>query len=104
MDLEDKTLIDNNQGPKKRFELHVGDQVAFIDYMLNRNGVIFLTHTEVPDALEGQGIGSTMVSQALEIVRERELKLAPLCPFVAAYLKEHPKKAEGLLAPGYKIG
>ena len=71
-------LIDNEQAPKKRFELHIGDQIAFIDYIINRQGVIYLTHTEVPIGMEGQGVGSAIVSKALDLIRSKNLKMAPL--------------------------
>lgn len=54
-------------------------------------GKIFLTHTEVPKSLEGKGIGSVIVKLAYENIKARELKLVPLCPFVAAYVKRHPE-------------
>lgn len=101
---EELKLVDNKQGPKKRFELHIGDQVAFIDYIINKQGIIYLTHTEVPVALEGQGVGSAIVSKVLEHIRTEGLKMAPLCPFVAVYLKRHPEAAEGIMAPGFSIG
>ena len=97
-------LINNEQNPKKRFELHIGDQIAFIDYIINKNGVIYLTHTEVPVGMEGQGVGSAIVSKALDYIRGQDLKMAPLCPFVAAYIKNNPGSADNLLAPGFSIG
>ena len=103
IDWADKPLINNKEGLKKRFELHLGNQFAFIDYILNKNGVIFLTHTEVPENLEGRGMGSAIVSKTLEYIRAENLKMAPLCPFVAAYLKDHPGIANDLLAPGFSI-
>ncbi len=99
----DRELIDNDQGPKKRFELHIGDQIAFTDYIINKKGIIYLTHTEVPVSLEGNGVGSALVSKVLQNMRERGIKMAPLCPFVAAYLKNHPEAADGILAPGFSI-
>ena len=104
VDWASKPLINNSEGLKKRFELHLGEQFAFIDYILNKNGVIFLTHTEVPVGMEGKGVGSAIVSKALDYVRKENLKMAPLCPFVAAYLKDHPGIADDLLAPGFSIG
>ena len=99
-----KPLVNNNEGLKKRFELHLGDQFAFVDYIINKNGVIFLTHTEVPENLEGNGMGSAIVSKVLDYMRKEGMLMAPLCPFVAAYLKEHPGVADDLLAPGFSIG
>tara|TARA_R110002167_G_scaffold65757_12_gene186037 strand:- start:329 stop:652 length:324 start_codon:yes stop_codon:yes gene_type:complete len=97
-------LINNDAGSQKRFELHVNGHIAFMDYIISKQGIIYLTHTEVPKSLEGQGVGSTLVSKVLEYVRTAGLKMAPLCPFLAAYLKRHPGKADGLLALGYSVG
>ena len=58
---------------------------------------IYLTHTEVPAALEGQGVGTELVRQVLEDIKKKELTLVPLCPFVAAYIKKHPQWRELVL-------
>ncbi len=102
-DWQQLPLINSDKGVKKRFELGEGKKVAFIDYIINKQGIIYLTHTEVPRALEGNGLGSIIVAKTLHYVRESGLKMAPLCPFVAAYLKRHPEKADGILAPGFSI-
>ena len=67
-----------------------GDHAGLIAYR-ERDGVVTMLHTEVDAAFEGKGVGSTLVREALEDVRARGLKLRPLCPFVAAYVKRHPE-------------
>jgi uncharacterized protein len=86
---------------KKRFESKVDGAWAFIEYIRVENKM-YLTHTEVPSAMEGKGIASLLVKHALDIIAKEERKLVPLCPFVAAYVKKHPEY-EGLLAAGYKV-
>lgn len=88
---------------KKRFELDVDGHQAIIESILNNQGIMFLTHTEVPVALEGKGVGKRIVELALDYIKQHDYKLAPLCPFVAAYLKRH-REWEFMLAPGYHIG
>ena len=97
-------LINRDKGSKKRFELGENPDVPFVEYILNTQNTIFLTHTEVPVGLEGNGIGGILVGKVLDQIKESGKLMAPLCPFVAAYLKKHPEKAEGILAPGYSIG
>ncbi|WP_411030467.1 GNAT family N-acetyltransferase [Spongiimicrobium sp. 3-5] len=97
------TLINNVSDPKKRFEMHIEDKVAFVEYIISKQQIIYLTHTEVPQGLEGKGVGGAMVSKVLDFIVQSKLKMAPLCPFVAAYLKRHPTRATGILAPGYSI-
>lgn len=87
---------------KKRFELEVEGKTAFIEYILTNDNSMFLTHTEVPVALEGKGVGSAIVSKTLEYIKEKGYTLAPLCPFVAAYVKRHPDW-KSILAKGYNV-
>lgn len=98
--LQNTVLIHNEE--KKRFELEVENAVAFIEYIQNKDNIIFLTHTEVPSELEGKGVGSAIVSRTLEWIKGQGYTLAPLCPFVAAYLKRHPEWT-GILAPGFHV-
>jgi len=87
---------------KRRFELEVDGHIAFIDYILNNENMMFLTHTEVPPALGGKGVGTKIVEQALEYIKEKSYSLAPLCPFVAKYLRIHPEW-QSIMAKGYKV-
>ncbi|RZJ64341.1 MAG: N-acetyltransferase [Flavobacterium sp.] len=88
---------------KKRFELDVDGHTAIIESILAKGDIMFLTHTEVPAALEGKGVGKRIVESALNYIKDHDYKLAPLCPFVAAYLKRHPEW-KTILADGYNIG
>ena len=103
-DLEKIPLVLNTVGNQKRFELRLDPGVAYVEYLQNQQGVIYLTHTEVPETLEGKGVGSVLLRKVFSHIRELKVKIAPLCPFVAAYLKRHPEEAEGMLAPGFHIG
>ncbi|NND63819.1 MAG: N-acetyltransferase [Flavobacteriaceae bacterium] len=86
---------------KRRYEAQIGDQVAFIDYIKAKDA-IYLTHTEVPKQLEGQGIGFKLVENVLQILKSKGEKLAPLCPFVAVYIKRNPEW-KSILARGYNV-
>jgi predicted GNAT family acetyltransferase len=79
-----------------RFELKAGDHVAVAYYTLSP-GVITFTHTEVPSALSGQGIGSKLARGALEQVRARGLKVVPKCPFIAAFIAKNVEFADLVL-------
>jgi uncharacterized protein len=73
-----------------RFELDAGGVTAFMNYRLAGN-VIRLEHTETPPQARGRGIASQLTAAVLEIVRKRGLKVVPRCPFVRAYLTQHPE-------------
>ncbi len=97
--LESKLVLNED---KKRFEYKVNGAIAFIEFILSNENIMFLTHTEVPVELEGKGVGSAIVSKTLEYIKEKGYTLAPLCPFVAAYVKRHPDW-KTILAKGYNV-
>lgn len=80
-----------------RFELDVDGHTALAFYRL-APGVITFTHTEVPKALSGRGVGSTLARGALEAARAQGLKVVVECPFVAAYIAKHPEYGDLLLS------
>jgi predicted GNAT family acetyltransferase len=77
-----------------RYELWDGDTLAgFIEYRL-RNDVVAMTHTEVEPHLQTQGLGTRLVADALADTRARGRTVKPYCPFVAAYIREHPENED----------
>jgi uncharacterized protein len=86
--------IDVRDNPAERqFEAHVDGAVAVAAYTIDGDRIVF-THTTVPKALEGRGVGSALVAAALASARDRGLKVVPRCSFVAAYIKRHPESAD----------
>ena len=95
----DLPIRDNQE--EQRFEMDLGDgTLAIAEYRL-RPDVILFTHTEVPSAHEGQGIGSALIRFALHWARERGLKVVPICPFFAAFIRRHAEEQD-LVAPSYR--
>jgi predicted GNAT family acetyltransferase len=78
---------------KSRFELDVGDTMAFANYRLTPSTVI-ITHTETPQSLRGRGIASELVRGALQLIRADGLKVVAGCGFVVDYLQKHPEFAD----------
>ena len=99
-DASSKYVIRDNPD-KHRFEIDLGDgSFAIAEYTLPAGKIMF-THTEVPPAHEGQGIGTVLIKHGLESARERGLKVIPICPFFAAYMKKH-SEVQDLLDPPYR--
>ena len=84
----DYHLIDNKIN--NQYEFHVGEFIPKIEYR-KTGGKIFLTHTGVPSELQGKGIGNVLVSKVLEEIKQSGLRIVPVCPFIAAYIKRHPE-------------
>ena len=94
-------MIIRDNPERHRFEADLGDgSIAIAEYTLPKGKIMF-THTEVPPAHEGQGIGSALIRFALAAARERGLEVIPICPFFAAYIKRHAE-VQDLLDPAYR--
>lgn len=80
-----------NNKPLKQYEFHIEGYIPKIEYIINKDGNVYLTHTEVPYQLEGQGIGKKLVEQVLTDIEENNMHVVPLCPFVSAYIRKNPE-------------
>ena len=78
-----------NNKPKQRYELAVDGHIAATYYEI-AGGVITFVHTEVPPELGGKGIGSQLITGALDQVRADGLKVIAQCPFVKAFIEKNP--------------
>jgi predicted GNAT family acetyltransferase len=73
-----------------RYELETEHGLAIAVYHRQGDRLVF-SHTEVPPADEGRGIGSQLVRAALDDARERGFKIVPACSFVADFVRRHPE-------------
>lgn len=85
----DNIAVENNKAAQ-RFEANIEGQLAVLAYRLFPRHLV-LDHTEVPKPLEGQGLGTKLARAALDFARANHLRVVPLCPFVAGYLRRHPE-------------
>ncbi len=75
---------------KSQFELTIEGKNAVVDYFLS-NDTMTITHTYVPHALEGRGIGSALAGYVLDYAKKNGLKIIPACSFIRVYLDRHPE-------------
>lgn len=87
--MESNDQIQNNT-EAQRFELQLGAYLAELRYRMNGDQIVY-HHTQVPEALAGQGIGSRLAKHALEYARKQGLGVVVECPFVRGYLQRHPE-------------
>lgn len=78
---------------ENRFEVEQDGLVAFVKYRLAGNA-LDITHTLVPEPLEGRGIAASLVQAAFEYALENKLKPQATCSYAVAWLKRHQKYAE----------
>ena len=89
MNYDSFELINNESG--KRFEFTVDGSTAFILYKKIGEKELELFHTEVPESLEGKGVGKALAQKALQYCKTNGIKILPTCPFLAAYIQRHPE-------------
>jgi len=91
---DDAPLVVNNTA-ESRFEIHQDGEVAFAEYRLKPDHIIF-PHTIVPQSLEGRGLGGALVRAGMAWAKEKSLPVAPHCVFFQGYIKKHPEYADQL--------
>src|SRR6266404_229705 len=87
------SVRDNAQ--ELRYELidDSGAMIGEIRYVLEP-GAVALVHTEVDPEFQGHGLFGELVQGAMNDLRERGLKMIPVCPYVRAWLRRHPEQAD----------
>lgn len=85
------TAADGTPGP--------GDPLALCNY--SRHGqVLVVHHTEVPVALQGQGVAGVLVQATLDWARAQGLRVRPSCSYVAGYMRRNPQTQDLLETAG----
>ena len=85
-----------------RFETVVDGQSCELDYRLEGERMV-ITHTGVPAAVGGRGIGGRLVEAAFAAAREAGWRVEPRCSYAAEWARRHPE-VHGLLVPGFISG
>ena len=82
----------------RRFTTEVDGHTAYVTY--NRiDDRMELTHTIVPQAIEGRGVAAALVKEALRYARDNHLRVMPICSYTVAYFRRHPEE-DDLLCQG----
>lgn len=74
---------------RDRYAITVDGQQAGFTAYVDRGGQRIFYHTEIGEDFGGRGLGSTLIGRALADTRAAGLRIVPVCPFVAKYLKSH---------------
>ena len=89
--MSDAPPVTDNQA-ESRFELWVDGRLAELPYRRNGKRLV-LIHTEVPEELEGRGLGGALVRAAVDRAAREGLTVVPLCPFARGWLQGNPDTA-----------
>ena len=90
--MSDTVPATDNQAAS-RFEVAEDGYLAELRYHRSGNRLA-LIHTEVPEELEGRGIGGRLVTAAIARAVREGLTIVPYCPFARGWLERHPEVAD----------
>lgn len=74
-----------------QYEMQVGEHTVLVQFSEETDGGVRLLHTEVPVALEGQGVGSRLARAVLDSIRAEGQHVVPQCSFITRYIQRHPE-------------
>ncbi|MDD2635579.1 MAG: GNAT family N-acetyltransferase [Bacteroidales bacterium] len=57
-------------------------------YTIPSADFIIIDHTEVETSYKGKGVGKQLLYKIVEMVREKNIKITPLCPFADAMFQK----------------
>ena len=101
MDLNTENLEVIHNPTEKRFEVWIDDHLAKLDYILD-DSTIVMTHVGVHPDHRGKGVAGKITHAALEYAKEKSLRVIPMCPYVAAYIRKHPQYVD-LMKPQSEV-
>jgi uncharacterized protein len=74
-----------------RYVVEVDGEVAGYTVYHMRGGRYFFVHTEIEPGFGGHGVGTALARYALDDVRAKGGTIVPICPFIRAFVDEHPE-------------
>ncbi len=64
-----------------------GRRLGEMVYTMRGDHLMSIDHTEVDESLKGLAVGKRLLSELVEYVRSRDIRVVPICPFANATFK-----------------
>lgn len=88
IDLEKLEVL--HKPSKNRFETWIDNHLSKLDYIPDEDTIV-MTHVGVFPEHRGQGVAGKLVEIALKYAEGKSLRVIPMCPYVAAFIRRHPQ-------------
>lgn len=75
---------------QQQFTMQVDGDTAKVDYIL-RDGKMYLTYSEVPFNIRGQGIGKILVEKTFEKLTEEGYQAVAVCGYIKSVARDSEK-------------
>jgi len=82
--------IINHDASAHTFSAEVEGHRAHLDYTV-AGGVMTITHTRVPPAIQNRGVAAELMRAALAAARIEGWSVEPACSYAARYLRKYPQ-------------
>ena len=77
----------------KKGEFYIGEEghrLAEMAYTWAGEDKFIIDHTTVNDELRGQGVGHKLLDREVNLAREKNVKIIPLCPYAKSVFDKDP--------------
>lgn len=90
--------IQHNQD-KRQFEMHneQGELIGEIKYMVDGDGKLLATETEVSPDYGGKGYARDLLEALVAYAREQQTTIVPICPYVIYTFKKYPDRYQDVI-------
>jgi uncharacterized protein len=86
----DSVRVEHDDAHHRFVGIVADEELAVLSYR-RHDGALDLLHTEVDPRARGRGIGEAFVRQVLDEARQRGDRIIATCPFVTAFIRDHPE-------------
>lgn len=86
----------------RQFELHVGDNMAKIEYSIQERK-IFLTKFEMCQDMEEQGFTEPFIEAVFKEIATRNIRMVPTSAQIVSFVRRNRRKYKELLPVGISI-
>lgn len=66
-----------------------GEVLAEMTYVWSGPDKLIIDHTGVSEMLKGKGVGKMLVKRAVDMAREKHIKILPICPFAKSEFEKN---------------
>jgi uncharacterized protein len=87
----EQVTLQLNETQKGAFKMMDGNEEMGEMEVSIHDGVMTVYHTEVKEQAEGKGYAKRLLAAMVDHARKNHLAIKPLCSFVHAQFKRHPK-------------
>ena len=78
---------------RQRYSLIVDGVEAYLTYERRKTGVRHITHTIVPDAISGRGLGKKLVTAIMNDIKSAGERVASSCWYASGVIDKTPEWA-----------